>query len=120
MVHAARFGGVASGPRATKGKRMAMKFLNKMSTKDKFSRHIPGMAHTEDPRASLEVQYGSLVCSGAVPCRCSCCMQTGLYAMLMLMQNQAIAEFFVLLCHAEARFAVSRSWSIFSLLLFCS
>ena len=46
-----------SGPRATKGKRMAMKFLNKMSTKDKFSKHIPGLARhsSEEGGASAEV-----------------------------------------------------------------
>ena len=54
-----RFGGVPSGPRATKGKKMAMKFLNKMSAKDKFSKHIPGLGRSSDEAAQpAEVRQG--------------------------------------------------------------
>ncbi|KAK9802713.1 hypothetical protein WJX73_010173 [Symbiochloris irregularis] len=55
-----RFGGLPSGPRATKGKRMAMKFLNKMSAKDKFSKHIPGLGRSStDGSPPAEGEEGS-------------------------------------------------------------
>ena len=53
---------MASGPRATKGKKMAMKFLNKMGTKEKFSKHIPGMGQpSEEGPPSIPVTTWLLI-----------------------------------------------------------